>query len=143
MSEQPTAVRGIIIGHGDLAVGLIDATRSITGIAPDALQGISNTGKAPDALVRDLAALLDGGPTVIFTDLQAGSCAFCARRLCREHGGTALITGVNLPMLVDFAMNRTLPLDELLARLVDRGRSGITMADVGVRGNADRPPPDR
>ena len=36
-----------------------------------------------------------------------------------------MVCGVNLPILLDFVFHRDMPLDELVPRLLEKGRSGI------------------
>jgi len=63
---------------------------------------------------------------VLFTDLAAGSCGIASRRLGVEGRIVRKITGVNLPMLLEFFHYRdTLSLDDLLPRLEAKGRAGI------------------
>jgi PTS system N-acetylgalactosamine-specific IIA component len=62
---------------------------------------------------------------VIFTDLQAGSCTMAARRLLREEGQVLLVSGTNLPMLLDFVMSSTPNAVEAAHAAVDRARSAI------------------
>jgi len=47
MSES--GVRGIVIAHGDMAAGLIDAVKHIAGMSGDFLVPLSNRGHGPDA----------------------------------------------------------------------------------------------
>src|SRR5688572_106684 len=105
------AARGIVVGHGAMASGLVDAVRRIAGIADDVLVAVSNEGKGPDALRDELGRLAGQGTVIVFTDMHAGSCAVAARVACREQGASAVGCGVNLPMLLDFVFHRDLPLD--------------------------------
>src|SRR5262245_46343269 len=66
--------RAIVAGHGDFAAGLISAVQQITGRG-DQLVGVA----VQKLSVTDIEALLRekmmaAGVSVIFTDLQAGSC---------------------------------------------------------------------
>lgn len=124
MSETP--VRGVVVAHAALAQGLVDAVRRIAGTEEEALVPLSNEGLGTDAIRDRLAEILTGGgPAVIFTDLREGSCGIAAQRLCIDRADHVVVTGVNLPMLLDFAMKRHLPLDDLVERLVDRGRAAV------------------
>lgn len=135
MSE---AVNGLVVAHGELARGLVDAVRQITGLAEDALTPLSNAGRSPEELSRAIEERLHGGHWIVFSDLPVGSCTFTARRLCRGRRDVVIITGVNLPMLLDFAVNRALPLDQLADRLVMKGQQGICGPARDERGDARR-----
>lgn len=117
--------RGIVVAHSALAQALIDAVERIAGV-DDALVALSNEGLSPEAVRERLDELAGDGPAIVFADLREGSCGLAARQVCIGSGPhRALITGVNLPVLLDFAMKRHLPLDELVPRLVERGRGSI------------------
>jgi mannose/fructose-specific phosphotransferase system component IIA len=125
---SPHLARGVIVTHGAMSQGLVDAVRKITGVEDGALVAVSNDGKGPDALVAEVAEIAtarEGAPVVIFTDLQVGSCALAARFVCRDPGNRTVLFGTNLPMLLDFVFHRDLPLGELQERLLERGRAGI------------------
>lgn len=132
MSEP---VLGLIIAHSSLANGLAAAVRQIAGIGEDALQTLSNEGMGPDSLLQAVREAAGDAPVILFTDLSSGSCAFAARRMSFERPGTAIITGVNLAILLDFVFHRELPLAALVERLVEKGRAGINGActEEGVR----------
>jgi N-acetylgalactosamine PTS system EIIA component len=118
-------VRGVVVAHADLARALIAAVDRIVGLDDDVLVPVSNDGLGPDAVRARIAEAAGTGPSILFTDLREGSCGMAARRTCLNGSGQVMITGVNLPMLLDFAMNRTLPLDALVDRLVDRAQRAI------------------
>lgn len=119
-------VRGLVVSHATLAQGLVHSVRQIAGADEDALTPVSNEGCGPESLQRNVLAALGDGPGIIFTDLPSGSCAFAARRLSVDRPDTAVVCGVNLPMLLDFVFHRELPLPELVDRLVAKGQSAIT-----------------
>ena len=135
MSE---AVRGLIVAHSSLADGLAAAVRQIAGADEEALGALSNEGKGPDDLAAALRAAAGDAPVILFTDLSSGSCAFAARRFSVERPNTGVISGVNLPVLLDFFFNRTMPLPELVERLVEKGKFGITGACTEEASRADR-----
>lgn len=124
--SRASAVRAIIAGHGEFAEGLISAVQQITGRG-NVFRGVS----ARDLSAADLETLIqraieDTGASVVFTDLQAGSCTMAARRLTREHPDVLLVAGANLPMLLDFVFADSLPPGEAARHAMDRGRAAIT-----------------
>jgi mannose/fructose-specific phosphotransferase system component IIA len=125
MSEAAPLARGIIVAHGAMAQGLIDAVRRIAGDSADALTPLSNEGLGPPELRETLEDLARGGPAVVFADLLSGSCGMAAFAACREDRDRAVVCGVNLPVLLDFVFHRDLPLEQLVPRLVAKGREGI------------------
>ncbi len=128
---------GVVVAHGNLAAGLVEAAEHISGIG-GALSAISNRGLSPEVLREQLAAAVDGNPVIVFVDLGTGSCGFCGKALCHDRGDVAVLTGVNLPMLLDFLFNREMELPLLAERLAQKGQSGVEfhLAD------ADTTPPD-
>jgi mannose/fructose-specific phosphotransferase system component IIA len=118
-------VRGIVLGHGLMARGLVDAVTKISGVEDGILVPLSNEGKSPQTLQEELDLLIGEGPTVLFTDLPSGSCALAARVCCKEVTRQVVISGVNLPILLDFVFNRHLSLNELVPRLLSKGIGSV------------------
>jgi mannose/fructose-specific phosphotransferase system component IIA len=131
-------VRGVILAHSSLAEGLVAAVRQIAGADLEALQPLTNEGHGPEGLVAALQAAVGTAPAIVFTDLGSGSCAFAARRVALTRPHTAVVCGANLPVLLDFVFHREMPLPELVARLVDKGRAGITGTHTEGSEHADR-----
>jgi mannose/fructose-specific phosphotransferase system component IIA len=125
MSESSPRVQGIVLTHGELAAGLVDAVHRIAGPDMDSLVPLSNNGMSPDAVLARVREVAGARPTVLFTDLQSGSCAFAGRRLCQERKDLVVISGVNLPVLLEFVLHPELSLDELVPRLLEKGRAAI------------------
>jgi N-acetylgalactosamine PTS system EIIA component len=135
MSEE---VRGLIIAHSSLAAGLAAAVRQIAGVGVEAIQGISNDACGPEGLIQAVREAAGDDPAILFTDLASGSCALAARKVAIERPQTGVVSGVNLPILLDFAFHRGLPVAELVARLVEKGRGGIIGACTEEAARADR-----
>ena len=138
MSED-AGVRGVVLAHGAMASGMVDGVRRISGVAEEILIPVSNEGKSPEALQAEMEEILRMGPTVLFTDLASGSCALTARLCCRDEAlRVAVIFGVNLPILLDFVFHRNLSLEEIVPRLLDKGRESLTSTPEFAP-NAHRP----
>ncbi len=123
MNERPL-VQGILVAHGTFADGVLDAVRRITGIE-DALTAVSNRDKGPDALAAAIREQIGDGPAILFTDMKSGSCGMTAHRLLRDHADLRVISGVNLPMLLEFAIHRAEAVGTLVPRLIEKGRAAI------------------
>ena len=122
-----SAVRGIVAGHGTFASGIISAVEQITGRGAQFI-AVSNTGLYLDDIQGTLAQALDRtGARVIFTDLPAGSCTMAVRRMIRERPGVLLVTGVNLSVLLDFAMQDHEDPAQALQSALDRGRASMVV----------------
>jgi mannose/fructose-specific phosphotransferase system component IIA len=133
MSED---VRGILVGHGKLAEGMLDAVAGITG-SREGLTPVDNEGMTPEALEEHLDSVIGDSPSVVFVDLPSGSCAYAARRLKYRRPRMIIVCGVNLPLLLDFVFHRTLALEEIAERL--RSHVGVSIehttdADSSVPG---------
>ena len=124
--SDASAVRAIIAGHGDFAEGLVSAVDAITGRG-GVFRAVSGRGHSATTLEEELRRTIDAtGATVVFTDLQAGSCSMAARRVLRDRTDVLFVCGVNLPMLLDFAMS-TEPSAVLAARhAIERGKDAIS-----------------
>jgi len=114
-----------VAGHADFAAGVVSAVELITGhgdrLIPIQVHGLC--GEDIQALLRE--RLAETGARVIFTDLQAGSCTMAARRLLRDHTQVVLVSGTNLPMLLDFVMSSAPSPHDAARAAVERARSAI------------------
>jgi mannose/fructose-specific phosphotransferase system component IIA len=116
-----------VVAHAALAEGLLSAVRRITGVDEGVLTALSNEGLGPEGIRERLDQILEGGPGIVFADLREGSCGMVARKACLGRGDRVLVTGVNLPMLLEFVMQREQSLDRLVQTLAERGQSAITV----------------
>jgi PTS system mannose-specific IIA component len=126
-------IRALVLSHANVAHELLRAVELIVGPVTG-IEALSNE----DLSVPQLAALvadrlhilrLEQDPVVIFVDVQGGSCATAALMAVPEDDEVVVICGVNLPMLIGFATWRErTPFDDLIDRLVQRGRAAIMQA---------------
>ena len=129
--------RAVVAGHGDFATGIIAAVQQISGVG-HRFRAVSNAAlgaSALDAVLRE--AVLALGATVVFTDLPAGSCTIAARRLAHDLPNLAVVTGANLPMLLDYALSGGDGL-AAVARAVGKGRDAIVLVPPVNRPDGDR-----
>ncbi|PYP31899.1 MAG: hypothetical protein DMD47_05495 [Gemmatimonadetes bacterium] len=121
MSEP---LRGVIVSHSAVAQALRVAVAAITGL-DDALVPVSNDGCDSGALTTRLAEAIAGRPAVLFVDLPGGSCLTTSIRLARGKTDVAVVTGVNLAMLLDFVFHRDLSPAEAARRAAEAGGKAI------------------
>ena len=121
MSEP---LRGVIVSHAAIAQALVSAVTVITGVT-DALVPISNEGCDNDALGERLRLAVADRPAVLFVDLPGGSCLTNSIRYAKKHADIAVVTGVNLAMLLDFVFNREISPAEAARRAVEAGAKAI------------------
>jgi len=121
MSEP---LRGVIVSHSAVAQALRAAVAAITGIG-DALVPVSNDGCDSGALTMRLAEAIGGRPAVLFVDLPGGSCLTTSIRLARGKTDVAVVTGVNLAMLLDFVFHRELSPADAARRAAEAGGKAI------------------
>ncbi len=119
-------LRGVIVSHAAVAQALVAAVTAITGIE-GALTPVSNEGCGSEALAERLSQAVGtgGGPAVLFVDLPGGSCLTSSVRYAKQHADIAVVSGVNLAMLLDFVFHRDSSPAEAARRAVDAGAKAI------------------
>jgi mannose/fructose-specific phosphotransferase system component IIA len=120
-------VPALLVMHSDLAGALLRAASSVYG-AVDDVEVMSNEGLSRETLEERIEERVSGWTQggLILTDFWGGSCHLCGISATRGHGDIAVITGLNLPTLLDYLHNREQysPL-ELAERLLKKGRDSI------------------
>lgn len=117
-------LRGVVVSHAELAAALVVAVRSISGV-DGALEAVSNEGCDPEALAARIDQAIARRPAVLFVDLPGGSCLTSALRLSRGRASVAVVTGVNLAMLLDFVFHRELSPADAARRAAQAGGQAI------------------
>jgi PTS system mannose-specific IIA component len=121
------AVPALLVMHADLAAALLRAAETVYGPV-DGVDVLSNEGLSRDALehaIDDRVKAWTGGGLVL-TDFPGGSCHQCGVSAVRGRKEVALVTGLNLPILLDYLHNRELfDAGTLAERLRQKGQDSI------------------
>jgi PTS system mannose-specific IIA component len=117
----------LLVMHADLAAALLRAAEAVYGPI-EGVRVLSNEGLSRDALEREIGASVSdwssGG--LVLTDFWGGSCHLCGVSATRGRGEIAIVTGINLPMLLDYLHNRDAYAVGVLAdRLRQKGQDSI------------------
>jgi PTS system mannose-specific IIA component len=119
----------LLVMHSDLADALLRAAEKLYGPV-EGIEVLSNEGLSRDdleqAIGRRVEDWREGG--LVLTDFWGGSCHICGVAAARGHGDVVVVTGINLPVLLDYIHNR----DEygplaLADRLLRKGRDSIRL----------------
>lgn len=122
-----TALRGVVVGHGDLARAMVQAAEEITGVR-GALAPVTNIDCSRNDLEARVQQAVGTEPAIVFVDLPSGSCFFAAMRGLGRQAHVRVVAGVNLTMLVDFVFHRETDLDLAAARAREVGGRAIAGA---------------
>jgi mannose/fructose-specific phosphotransferase system component IIA len=120
-------IHAVIFGHNELSRAFLETVKSIVGEV-EGITILSNQGISRTEMEQRLKTVIDAteGETVIFADLFGGSCPMVCKTLVRERKNIAVICGVNLPMLLEFAFARDkMKFPELVEHLTRVGKDGI------------------
>ena len=117
----------LLVMHSDLADALLRAAAKVYGPV-DGVDVLSNEGLSRDDLEQAIARRFqdwqEGG--LVLTDFWGGSCHICGVSATRGRGEIAIVTGINLPMLLDYLHNReAYGLAALSDRLRQKGQDSI------------------
>ncbi len=120
-------VPALLVMHADLAAALLHAASAVYGPI-EGIEVLSNSGLSREALeariVEQVAHWRNGG--LVLTDFWGGSCHTCGLKATRGRGEVMLLTGTNLPVLLDYLHNRDrYGTAELAERLQLKGRESI------------------
>jgi mannose/fructose-specific phosphotransferase system component IIA len=121
MSEPLT---GVVVCHRELAGALAAAAEEISGVR-GALVAVSNTGCDRGQLEERIRAAVAGRRAVVFVDMPSGSCLVATLHRLRGNPDVAVVTGVNLAMLLDFLFHLELAPAEAAERAVTVGTRAI------------------
>lgn len=126
-------IRALVMTHGRIGLELVQVVEMILGPVKG-LEAMSNHGLSADDLRAKVGLWLGAGAgqdadeaVIVFIDDFGGSCGTAAQICCGGRSDVAIVSGVNLAMLLGFVTWRQdSDLDELVRQVVQKGRESIT-----------------
>ena len=122
----------ILMSHGHLAqelhksaqmiMGEIDGLFTVSMLESDGLDGT----RAKFQAVMEQAG---GGPVIVTADLLSGTPCNVAVQAMFEHPGLRVITGLNLPIAIEYAASDLEDVDELAEYLWEVGHDGVVLVE--------------
>jgi mannose PTS system EIIA component len=121
-------IPALLVTHADLGSALLRAAAKVYGPVEE-VEVLSNEGLSREQLEQEIEKRVGawrGG--LILTDFWGGSCHACGVAAARGHGDIVVVTGLNLPLLLDYLHNREeYEVDALAERLQRKGRDSIRL----------------
>jgi len=120
----------IIAAHGHMAEGLLGSSAMIVGPSDDVVAVTFEQSEGPDDLLAKYAAAVEASTSeqhLILCDLFGGSPYNAAARFAAERPDADVVSGANLPMLVEVLARRMAGADlpELVEVARTAGKAGI------------------
>jgi mannose/fructose-specific phosphotransferase system component IIA len=127
-------IQALVMTHGNLGAELVHICELVLGPS-EGLTALSNSGRSGAEMAEAAREWLAGcgeDGAIVLVDDYGGSCSTAAQLACGQDPQRAIISGVNLAMVLGFLTWRDSDdVPELAARLVRKGREAITL--VGGR----------
>jgi PTS system mannose-specific IIA component len=130
----------VIVTHEQLGEALIGAAEFIIGSRPEALESVSidlneNAEKLRAKIAKGIKNVEGQEGVIILTDMFGGTPSNLSYSFL-EEGHIEVLSGVNLPILIQAATDRKkMKLDKLAAKLEAFGKKSISLASGILKGN--------
>ncbi len=123
-------ILAFIITHGDLACSLASVSEKL--VAPQThLHCYSTQVLTSDEIVRkidDEIKTINPDKIIVFVDLIGSNCWIIGNKIKHVHAETAVVSGVNVPMLISYLINyQRLEWKTLLEKIISDAQKGILM----------------
>ncbi|MBC6348714.1 PTS sugar transporter subunit IIA [Lactobacillus melliventris] len=118
----------IICTHGSSAPEILKSAEMICGKQENCLTVNFENGESLDQLKKELVQEIDQlrGIIICLTDLKGGTPFNTLVGLLKKYPEIEIITGVNIPMLLELFINRDqLEKEQLLSEIIEAGKSGV------------------
>lgn len=117
----------IVVSHGRMAEECVNSAEMIVGPLPE-VQHVSMTFEdGIEGTQAKLAACIDDDSSyLIIADLYGGTPANVATRKIIENQNVRLITGLNLAMVIEYAVSPIEEVDDLVEYLCSIGKKAVS-----------------
>lgn len=120
-------IPALIVTHGKLGEELLKAVEQVLGPQAE-VTFLSNNGLSLEQLQSMVQSKLSAESTAVFVDFCGGSPYVACKYLRDTYTSSAIISGVNFPMLLSFFTKREkFPFDELVEIVKSDGLRGIQL----------------
>ncbi|HWQ17832.1 MAG TPA: PTS sugar transporter subunit IIA [Sulfolobales archaeon] len=131
----------VIVSHGSYCIGLIDSLKLLVGenaptggwIEAIPLESLDSPETLQEKLEKAISRVNDGKGVLILVDLFGGTPSRVASLLMAENPNIEIVSGVNLPMLIQVALERDKTSRELAEIAVKAGAEGIVYVSEKIR----------
>ena len=120
-------IPALLVTHADLGAALLRAAEQVYGPVAD-VDFLSNSELSRADLERVIRERVSGWTHggLVLTDFPGGSCQQCGLLAARGNAEILVVTGMNLPGLLDYLHNREqYSVAELAERLMTRARDSV------------------
>ena len=130
----------VIVTHGQLGEALIEAAEFILSNRPDGIESVSidlsqNVDKLREKIATSIKKVKQKDGVIILTDMFGGTPSNLSYSFL-EEGQIEVISGVNLPILIQAANTREkMDLAKLATNLEAFGKKSISLASGILKGN--------
>lgn len=126
----------ILVSHGDLAEELVrvasmilDETPKVTVITMREFQNTATLEKEIKAALKTIGP----GPVLVMADILGGTPSNATIQVMTQRDDLILLSGVNLPMLLEYALSTITDVRELATHLRMVGAQGVRMVTIDPR----------
>jgi mannose PTS system EIIA component len=130
----------VVVTHSRLGEALLEAAEFVVGSRPEAAVSVSidlnqNVDRLREKVAAGIKKVAQDQGVLILTDMFGGTPSNISYSFL-EEGRIEVLSGVNLPVLVQALDGRTkMPIGELAASVEAYGRKSITLASSILKGN--------
>lgn len=122
-------IGGVIVSHGQVANELLAAAETVVGdlsnIMAVSIGWHDDVEMAKDEISRAIKQVSDGSGVLVLTDMFGGTPTNISAMYFKE-GEVEIVTGVNLPMVIKLASNRSeKTLSEMAKEVEEQGKQAI------------------